>query len=157
MTDVVIYGGADPGWSSGALCLIYDFGGKEEVEIYRLDKMAENEIADLFYDLSKMKNIKVMLERVWGRPGQHPSSTFKFGDSYGGLRWMMKMGKIPFDTPTPQKWMKFYGMKRDDNETDVAWKGRLWAKAKELYPNVKIVKSAADAVLLADYCKHKFK
>lgn len=149
--------GIDPGWNSGAVALIFEFkDGREVLEVHQFSNMAEVEQADLFYELMLMKcPKKAVLEKVWGKRGDTPSTAGKLCESHGALKMALMMGKISFSNKAPQTWMKMYGMKKKDGESSTQWKTRLWQKAKELYPETKFNKPAGDAVLLAHYCKHK--
>lgn len=54
----------------------------------------------------------------------------------------------------PRTWMKAIGIPpREKGMSQSQWKGALWEKAKSLYPDAKILKQCADAVLIAHVCK----
>ena len=95
-----------------------------------------------------------MIEKVSSMPGQGVSSTFKFGQSYGFLRGLLIAHEIPFETVTPGKWQKEFGLiRKDKNESGTDKKNRHKARAQELFPSVKVTHANADALLIAEYCR----
>jgi hypothetical protein len=133
--------------------------GIETMTVHRFDKMTEQEIVQMFQKLSLVSSDTKpfgVLEKVHSMPGQGVSSTFKFGQNFGFVRACMYMSGIPFELDTPQKWMKFYGMKKKKEESKTDWKNRLKAKAQQLYPNIKITNDMSDAMLIARYCKFNY-
>ena len=80
--------------------------------------------------------MKGVVEAVHAFPGQGVSSTFKFGKNYGELRMALIAAEIPFNEVTPRSWQKFYGMKKDKEESKPQWKVRLRQRAEQLYPKV---------------------
>lgn len=92
------------------------------------------------------------LERVHGMPGMGGASMFTFGKNFGYCQMALIANKIPYDDPTPQKWMKEYQLKRAKTESKTEWKNRLKAMAQQLYPNTKVTLSTSDAILIATYC-----
>lgn len=72
-------------------------------------------------------------------------SMFTFGRGYGFLRGCLVALEIPFDEVTPQKWQRALACltKGDKNVSK--------AKAQQLFPNLKVTHSTADALLIAEY------
>lgn len=151
--------GIDPGGSGALAVLITREDDKEDPFVYRFKNMTESEIVAQFQQVSLMaSNVKVfgVLEKVNAMPGQGVSSTFKFGQAYGFVRACMYVCGMPFEVDTPQKWMKFYGMKKKKEESKTDWKRRLKEKAQQLYPDLKVTADMADALLIARYCKFNY-
>lgn len=142
------YMGIDPG-KGGAITVV-----NEDREVVALYKMPEDssELLDIF---EKHKNVSfAVLERVHGMPGMGGVSMFTFGKNYGHIEMALLAKKIPFETVTPQKWMKEFQMtKKKFGETKTQWKNRLKARAVQLFPKVKVTLAYADALLIAEYCK----
>jgi crossover junction endodeoxyribonuclease RuvC len=145
-----LYLGIDPGSSSGCLCLL----GKhsEFIKCLELSKYNESEVFD-FLEKHKSNTIFAFLEKVHSMPGQGVSSAFKFGENYGFLKGVLVSLRIPFNEVQPSSWMKFYGMKREKEESKPQWKKRLHMRAKQLFPDMKLTRDMADAVLISYYCK----
>jgi len=145
--------GIDPG-VSGAVAMISEFSNSSKIRVERFKKMTDHEIAFFFETLLIGKTpLFAVLERVHSFPGQGVSSTFKFGQSYGFILGLLHAFNIPFDTVTPQSWIKAYGMKKKKTESKTQWKNRLKARAQQYYPDMKITNDMADAILIARYCQ----
>jgi flagellar motor switch protein FliM len=69
----------------------------------------------------------------------------------GHIEMALTAAAIPFEKVTPQKWMKFYGMKKDKNETKTEWKKRLRERLQQLMPDITVTNNNADAYLIAYY------
>ena len=90
-------------------------------------------------------------------PGQGAQAMWKFSGNYHGIRMALLANNIPFETVSPQKWQKFYNIKKDKNQSKTQHKNKLKAKAQELFPNEKITLKNADALLIAYYGKQNHK
>jgi hypothetical protein len=168
----MVYLGIDPGMSGG-LAVIR--GGKVEA----VAMPATEKDIWLWLSMSAAPAFAV-IEKVQGYIGVgHPGSgMFKFGANYGGLRMALIAAGIPFDEVTPQRWQKVLGIsprkkhnrtikvvakkgkrkgrlidKKVGGETDSQFKGRLRAKAQQIFPSEKVTLATADALLLAHYCR----
>jgi crossover junction endodeoxyribonuclease RuvC len=152
---ITAYVGIDPGSSSGGVSVIFEQDGKIDVESFEIGKSTEK---DLFVFLLKIKqeshNVVCGFEKVHAMPGQGVSSVFTFGQNYGFIRGCLVSIGIPYYEITPQKWMKFYSMKKEKSETKLQWKKRLKQRAEQLYPDVKIKTDIADSMLIANYVRH---
>jgi hypothetical protein len=85
--------------------------------------------------------------------GQPGSSMFNFGHNRGAcLMALIALGIDP-DQVHPLRWTRFFGMRKDPQETKTRWKNRLRAKAQELYPRTKVTLNVADALLIARWCQ----
>lgn len=98
----------------------------------------------------------VVIERVGGYVAGNPtpgSAMFNFGSNYGGLRMALVAAGVPFVAVVPQRWQAAFGIGRPRDEKEYAFKSRLVARARELFPRVKINRDPADSVLLCEYCR----
>ena len=164
-----LYIGIDPGSSTGGIAFIRTFiGFPDDVFATGIGKFTER---DLFGHLHGMVQSSTLggeqfciIEKVWPFPGQGISSSFNFGGNYKSLRMALIALSIPFDECSSMKWQKYYGMKKkiigkDEKDKNILesvtdWKRRLRQKAEQLFPKIKMTNNLADALLLADYCKH---
>jgi len=85
------------------------------------------------------------LEKVHSMPGQGVVSSFKFGRNLGVLEGILAALQIRLEWVTPQTWQKALGCmsKGDKNVTK--------RKALELFPDIKVTHSTADALLICEY------
>ena len=145
--------GIDPGSSSGGLFIIIIPDDKDLRTFYagyEFKKMTEKDIFERIYNVTG-ENTTALIERVHSMPKQGVSSAFKFGENYGFLRGILTALKISYREVTPQTWIKYYGMKKEKEESKTDWKRRLRQKAEKLFPDVKITANTADALLIANY------
>lgn len=158
--------GIDPG-KTGAICwLVEDEPGVFD-ELSGVVKMSptERDVWQLISSLNNPANF-AFIEKVHAMPGRKAtkgkerqsmgaSSAFTFGMGYGGLRMALIAAGIPFETITPGKWQKHFGLitpKGKDLSTGQK-KNIHKARAQELFPNLKVTQYNADAILLAEYCR----
>ena len=135
--------GIDPGASGGIACM------GEGVDAMKMS--TEVDVADELRSVllaGKKETGKApfaFLEKVHAMPKQGVTSTFAFGQSYGFLRGCLIALGIPFEEVTPQKWQKAMGClsKGDKNVTK--------ARARQLFPGIKMTHAIADALLIAEY------
>ncbi len=134
--------GIDPGKSGGIAFITQD--GKAWA--FKMPE-TERDIWDHLraYSGSMDYDPVALIESVHAMPGQGVTSTFTFGQGFGGLRMALVAAEIRFETITPQKWQK--GMScltgGDKNVSK--------AKAQQLFPDLKITHAIADALLIAEY------
>ena len=143
--------GIDPG-KSGSIVIIDE--NREAVAIYKMPEDA-SELLEIFEKHSDVSF--AILERVHGMPGMGGTQMFTFGKNYGHIEMALLSKKIPFETVTPQKWMKSMELgTKKFGETKTQWKNHLKAQAVRLFPKVKITLAIADALLIAEYCKRNY-
>lgn len=116
-----------------------------------LRKNTERDILIKFRKAIRGKKCTAALEKVSARPNQGVVSMFNFGQGYGWLRSFLMCNDVPYEDVTPKKWQKFYGLYKEENETDTRWKNRLKSMAQQLFPNEKVTLGNADSLLLANY------
>lgn len=145
-----LFMGIDPGKNGGCVVL----SENSVVEVFKLTDIP----GDLDESISKYqgRSIFCVLEKVSSRPWNGAKSNFTFGYLYGMLNYGLTINKIPYEKCTPQKWMKYYSIKKGKSETDTEWKNRLRKKAIELFPDQKVYLWNADAFLIAHYCREQF-
>lgn len=141
------YIGIDPG-STGGIVVLNEF-----CNVVEAIKMPDTplDILDFLKGVCYMRSCSALIERVHGMPGMGGSSMFTFGENFGYLQMAMLALSIPFEDHTPQKWMKYYQMKRAKEESKTDWKNRLKQKAQQLFPDVKVTLAISDALLIAHY------
>ena len=141
--------GIDPG-KSGGIAVIWPEGKPHAF------KMPETD-ADLFDALREIKRYSVAedvpcraaLEKVHSMPGQGVTSSFTFGQGYGGLKMALTALGIPYVDVTPQKWQGAIGcMTKGDKNISKA-------KAQAMFPEIKITHAIADALLIAEWCRRQ--
>jgi hypothetical protein len=144
------YIGIDPG-GSGGIAILNTFG-----MVHAVTPMPDTptDILNLLSQYGDTENERIIcvIERVHGMPGMGGASMFTFGENYGYCQMALLANKIPFEDHTPQKWMKYYQLKRAKEQSKTEWKNVLKAQAQQLFPNVKVTLSTADALLIAHYC-----
>ena len=99
----------------------------------------------------------VCIEQVQGYiggKGEPGSAMFKFGQSYGLILMGLTATGVEYELITPQVWQRTVGVSpRKAGEGKGAFKARLRARAKELYPNTYgLTLKTCDAILIAHYC-----
>ena len=94
----------------------------------------------------------VMLERVHSMPRDGVKSAFTFGKWVAYVEMaLVGHGLLPLDTVTPQTWMSDLGcMTKGD-------KSVTQSKAQLLFPDMKVTKIHADALLIAYYARKNSK
>jgi hypothetical protein len=152
--------GIDPG-ASGGIAII---SGDNIVQAFPIPK-TEGDIALLFAERIKPAGITYcVLEAVHSFPGQGVVSSFTFGRGVGLLVGLLMAHRIPFEEIPPRTWQKALGipprikapkrpkpfMTYAPEESQSEWKNRLKAKAQQLFPEIKITLSTADALLIAE-------
>jgi hypothetical protein len=127
-----------------------------------------------------------VIEKVHSRPQQSSQSGFTFGKGYGFLLGMLAFSDCSSSEDSPQTWQKALGItprrkgnrktvknkkgkmvvKEVGGESHTQFKNRLLSIAQKLYPQLPLWReprskgrqlAVADALLIATYCKRKFK
>ena len=139
----------DPGKNGGIA--VYSVDKDKLLEVVKMPDTPQ----DLLLFLSKYQvNSKCYLEKVGGIPGQGgASSMFNFGKGFGHLEMALLCRRIPTMEVTPQKWQKALQLGTKGNKSNTEWKNKLKARAQQLFPNVPMTLSVADALLILEYSK----
>tara|TARA_Y100000310_G_C20677007_1_gene813674 strand:- start:926 stop:1378 length:453 start_codon:yes stop_codon:yes gene_type:complete len=139
--------GIDPG-KSGGIAII----SEDKVLAYKTPN-TPHKMADIVRTVVNTANIdgdriKVYIENVWAFPTDTRSSAFKFGMNYGMWFGILGTFKLPMIKITPQTWMKGYApLPKIKKER----KAMLKEIAQEMFPELKVTYSTADAILIAVY------
>jgi hypothetical protein len=141
--------GIDPG-KNGGIAWISD--GKPCVE-----KMPETlrDLWELIDDIRRCEmatprfsnehGLKAYIESVHSSPQMGVKSAFTFGNGFGHLEMALTAAGIPFERVRPQAWQKAMGCLTGGD------KNISKRRAQELFPQLKITHSTADALLIAHY------
>lgn len=125
--------------------------------------------------------IVCVLEKIWVMPGQGIVSAASFLENYGLIKGILITLEIAFELITPQKWQPAFvpkvtgrkvlnkkekegltndqivakkkAFKSHNDKLKREHKQRLYDKAEQILPDIKILKKQADSVLLAVYAK----
>jgi hypothetical protein len=142
--------GIDPG-KAGAI-IVMRASGKIITQ-----KMPETPTEVLKFLRLHSVNSVCFIEQLHGMPGMSGTAMFTFGKGYGEIGMALLALKIPAIYVTAQKWQKEYGLGTKGKDTTTVWKNKLKAKAEQLFPNVKITLSTADAMLIAEFGRRNYR
>jgi hypothetical protein len=152
-----LYIGVDPGLNGG-ITFMY----KDKVTTKVMPKtqgMIWNEL-NLQFKTGKIRPIAMVEEIPYSIPGISKSSMSKLYGSYASLCAYLLAAGIETHLVTAKVWQKRLGIKKHPVETTNAWKTRLAAKAKFLYPDLPVWDqnkgtqlAVADSILIAEYCR----
>lgn len=159
--------GIDPGKEGALVCL-----SKEGVLAANPMPETDRDIWEWFCNVKHVADkwsrgrIVAAIERVHSMPNQSAQSGFTFGRGYGSLEMALTAASIPYEDVPPKTWMKGLSIPlRKKTESKGQWKGRLRAKAQQLFPELSLWKeprtkckqlAIADALLIAEFCRCNF-
>lgn len=151
MNNYEYFMGVDPGLSGGYA--IIDAIGTV-IEVVKTPETPKDYMEKLknYSD----KKIFCVIEQVHSMPQNGSKANFTFGWVVGVLESVLTFTQIPFEQSSPQKWMKYMGMKKDKSEEKTQYKNRLKEKAQQLFPKEKVTLWNADALLIAEYCRRNY-
>ena len=151
MTDTV-YVGVDPG-SKGAIAIIAG-------DLILIEDMPTAEKALEIFRKPQPWDCRVALEQVHPLPGQSCIASFTYGQNFL-LAFLISLwyNSSPVMV-SPQRWKKYYGLKKEPNETKTEYKRKSIEKARELFPQatdlLKYSKDGrAEALLIANWLKEQ--
>ena len=147
------YIGIDPGKSGGIMVI----DEKGEVSAYKCpEKVLDmSMLFKLIIGDTAPENVKLLMERVWARPGNAVRAAFTYGVNYGQWLGIAASHEIEMCTVIPNNWIKWIGCPKGMIVKDR--KNWLKSKAKELYPELKKVTLAtADAILITHYAREEY-
>ena len=152
-----VYLGGDPG-SSGAIAVVTENG--DYVKTYATHNDDHSKWRHLATSLTeRYEFVGGYVERVYGviatgkKERQSPSSLITQGIGIGQMQMFVGLLGLNPRIIIPQTWVSFYKLKRPRNIKTTEWKDILYRKAQTLFP-FGFPKYAADAVLIANLCKH---
>jgi Holliday junction resolvasome RuvABC endonuclease subunit len=151
------YLGIDPGSSSGCIGIIFREHGTfaETKATMEFSKYTTKEWFEELKDLTTTYPCFAVLEKVHGMPGMNVVAISSFMKNVGHIEMALLALDIPFIEVTPQSWMKYYGLKKEKDESKPDWKRRLREHLQRIMPDFKVTNDTADAMLLAYYAmKH---
>ena len=145
----------DPGASGGIV-----FGNPESSKDPVLENMPDtvHDLAELLGDASQEGPTHAFVELVGGYiggAGAPGSAMFNFGENYGRIQGILAALNIPFTLVRPQKWQTALSLGNSKGMSKPQWKGKLKAKAQQLYPKSKVTLQTADALLIWHAAKVK--
>jgi Holliday junction resolvasome RuvABC endonuclease subunit len=143
--------GIDPGSSSGCIAMIFHIEDQVGYHTIEFCKMTTKEWYDDLKDITFATECVVVLEKVHGMPGMGVQSVTAFAKNVGHIEMALISLGIPFKEVTPQAWMKYYGMKKEKDESKTEWKRRLRERLQRIMPDFKCTNNTADAMLIAYY------
>jgi hypothetical protein len=160
--EIKCWAGIDPGASGGLANIV----GTTNVGA---ERMPATELGRWRWISSlAVADTRVIIEQVTGyvgsygneKQGNTGSSMFQFGTSYGGLRMaLVAAGFVEGETfwsVGASSWQREIGIEpRRKGEDKAAFKNRLKAEAKRLFPEAKVTLATCDALLLAEVCRRR--
>lgn len=146
-----VYVGIDSG-AKGAIAIIQ--GDKVIID----DMMSYEDFIEFCRKSRDAHDFRVAIEQVHPLPGQSCIASFTYGENF---LLAFLIGLCYNSSPvmvSPQRWKKYYGLKKEPNETKTEYKRKSVDKAKELFPQatelLKYSKDGrAEALLIANWLK----
>lgn len=155
MSKIVM--GIDPGASGGIAASVDLFGSLFAKPCAISMPDTDGDIRDLFEKVKALgAAVTVYLEDVPKliRFGPGPSGMRPNTDCYGQFRFLVGLAianRFQVVLVTPKKWQKPFSMHRGAAEDTVSWKNRLKGISQNLYPDLRVTKATADALLILYY------
>ena len=147
------YIGIDPGKNGGIT--VIDEKGK--IEAYKCpEKVLDMSILfKIIVGDTAPEDVRLLMERVWARPGNAVRAAFTYGVNYGQWLGIAASHEIKMYTTLPVEWIKWVGCPK---ALPVADRKRwLKEKAKELYPSLKkVTLKTADSILITHYARKEY-
>jgi Holliday junction resolvasome RuvABC endonuclease subunit len=153
-----LYLGIDPGSASGCIAFLKT-GDEGDIVFTHTVEFSKKTTKEWYTELSELgtwyspddNNTFAILEKVHGMPGMGVASISAFMKNVGHIEMALISLNIPFREITPQTWMKYYGMKKEKDESKTDWKRRLREQLQRLMPDFTATNDTADAMLIAYY------
>lgn len=135
----------DPG-ASGGIAATGDDGRPVTMKMPETPK----DIHDLIYGLAiHHAEVRAIVEKVgMHRQGNNASASCKFARHCGHIEMALIALGIPFEEPTPQKWMKSLGVMPKDKKDR---KNHIKDLMQRKYPSIKVALWNADALGILTY------
>ncbi len=139
--------------ANGAVCFMR--GGASHIFLYRQnDPVVIQELAALVQLTAHGYTYGIFIENIDARrrfPKANIQSMRKLSENFGYWVGALSGMGLDYELVEAKTWQSVCGgLQRGDYDYN-ARKTHLWKRAETLYPNVKIPKYAADAVLIAHY------
>jgi hypothetical protein len=117
----------------------------------------EGDLVHLLHAIAgEADEVVAIVEEVGGYIGkaQPGSRAFTFGRNFGFILGVLQSLGVRVELVRPQKWQKALGLGTASGcASKTAWKNKLKASARRLYPNLKPTLGTADALLILDYAR----
>ena len=143
--------GIDPGSSSGNYAMLHNADGEWTVQITSFKNVTLAEFFQDLKDLADECDVEAVSEAIHAFPGMSAIATTSFLKNMGHIEMALAAAGIPTRYVSPQTWMKYYGVKKEKDESKTVWKKRLREVLQQRLPSVECTTEQADAVLIALY------
>ena len=147
------YIGIDPG-KNGGITVIDEKGN---IEAHKCpEKVLDMSILfKIIIGDTAPKDVNLLMERVWARPGNAVRAAFSYGTNYGQWLGIAASHEIKMNTIIPADWIRWVGCPKSlKREVRKRW---LKERAKELYPEIKrVTLKTSDAILITHYAKEEY-
>lgn len=97
-----MFGGIDPGASSGAYVLL----GSDGIPTFTADFTCWRDVSSFLKQFENRNDVLFLLEKVHGNPLRGSKSSFVFGANFGGWEALLQTLNIPYVLVPPQTWQK---------------------------------------------------
>ena len=151
-----IYVGIDPG-AKGAIAIIYPSGTVVIDDMPTVEDFVKTHDGVSFgFDT----DCRVAIEQVHPLPGQSCIASFTYGENFLLAKLIGMCYNIHPIMVSPQRWKKYYGLKKEPGETKTEYKRKSVDKARELFPQcadlLKYSKDGrAEALLIANWLREQ--
>lgn len=143
--------GIDPG-AKGAIAIIFPDGDVSIKDMPTLDEFPKILVG--YFPVAKA----VGVEQVHPLPGQSCTASFTYGENNMLAKLIGKCYNNTLTMVPPQRWKKFFGLKREPGESKAQFKRKSVDLARKLFPScaelLKYSKDGrAEALLIAEYLR----
>ena len=145
--------GIDPGSSSGNYAMLHYADGEWNIQVTSFKNVTLAEFFQDLKDLAEECDVECVSEVVHAFPGMSAVATASFMKNMGHIEMALAAAGIPTRYVTPQIWMKYFGLKKEKDESKTVWKKRLREVLQQRIPEADVTVEQTDAVLIALYGK----
>lgn len=145
--------GIDPGSSSGNYAMLHYADGEWNIQVTSFKNVTLAEFFQDLKDLAEECDVECVSEVVHGFPGMSTVAVSSFMRNMGHIEMALAAAGIPTRYVSPQTWMKYFGLKKEKEESKTVWKKRLREVLQQRIPEADVTVEQTDAVLIALYGK----
>ena len=145
--------GIDPGSSSGNYAMLHYADGEWNIQVTSFKNVTLAEFFQDLKDLAEECDVECVSEVVHGFPGMSTVAVSSFMKNMGHIEMALAAAGIPTRYVSPQTWMKYFGLKKEKEESKTVWKKRLREVLQQRIPEADVTVEQTDAVLIALYGK----
>ena len=145
--------GIDPGSASGNYAMLHYAEGVWDIQVTPFKNVTLAEFFQDLKDLAEECDVECVSETVHGFPGMSTVAVSSFMRNMGHIEMALAAAGIPTRYVTPQTWMKYFGLKKEKDESKTVWKKRLREVLQQRIPEADVTVEQTDAVLIALYGK----